>query len=99
MLHIKSKKITLPLCLCIISMLLTPTIVSAATSTGDIAAIRAAEQKAALAKKAAQKEAKKAAETKKTTEAQVPSEEPKTATEGHKDAAETQVPAEDNKEK
>lgn len=78
MLPVKAKKITLPLCLCAISVLFTPTIVLAATSTGDIAAIRAAEQKAALAKKAAEREAKKKeAEAKKATEIQMPAEEQK----------------------
>ena len=91
MLHLKSKKITLPLCLCLISMLLTPVIVSAATSTGDIAALHATEQKAALAKKEAQRQAKKATETVKATETQAPAEK--------KDAAETPVPTEQKKEK
>jgi hypothetical protein len=63
MLNKKSKKIALPLCLCVISALLSPTlthadtaIVLAASGTGEIAAIRAAEQKAALAKKAAERQ-------------------------------------------
>lgn len=91
--HLKSKKISLPLCLCLISLLLTPAIVSAATSTGDVAALRAAEQKAALAKKEAQRQAKKAAETEKATETQAP------ATTEKKDGVEVSVPAEDNKAK
>ncbi len=70
MLHIKSKKITLPLCLCAISALLSPVltqadtamVLAASSGTGEIAGMRAAEQKAALAKKA---EARKAAEAKK----------------------------------
>jgi type IV secretory pathway VirB6-like protein len=85
MLHIKSKKITLPLCLCIISALLSPAlsqadtaIVLAASETGTVAASQAADQKAALAKKAAnrqkaaeaQAEAQKAAEEQKATEEQ-----------------------------
>lgn len=85
MLHIKSKKLTLPLCLCVISLLLTPTVVLAATETGPVAASKAADQKAALAKKAAEREAKKAeAEAKKATETPVPAEEQK-ATEEKKE--------------
>ncbi|HEY8094612.1 MAG TPA: hypothetical protein VIE65_00765 [Methylobacter sp.] len=75
MLHIKSKKITLPLCLCVISALSSPAltqadtaIVLAASDTGKIAANQAADQRAALAKKAA--EAQKAAEAKKAAEAE-----------------------------
>ena len=70
MLYIKSKKITLPLCLCVMSALLFPmltqaetAIVLAASETGKIAASQAADQKAALAKKAAERQ--KAAEEKK----------------------------------
>ena len=62
MLQIKSKKITLPLCLCVISALLSPAPTQAA-ETGKIAASQAADQKAALARKAAERQ--KAAETKK----------------------------------
>ena len=86
MLSIKSKKITLPLCLCAISMLFTSTLALAASSTGDVAALRAAEQRAALAKKAAEKQAAKEAAEKKAAEEQ-------------KDAAEAQTPAEEKKEK
>ncbi|MBL6986500.1 MAG: hypothetical protein ISR72_05560 [Methylobacter sp.] len=78
MLHIKLKKITLPLSLCAISALLFPAltqadtaiVLAASSSTGDIAASRASEQRAALAKKAeAQKAAKaKKAEAKKAAE-------------------------------
>ena len=68
MLHIKSKKITLPLFFCVISVLLSPTLGQAASETGSIAASKAADQKAALAKKAADRE--KAAEEKKAAEAQ-----------------------------
>lgn len=79
MLHIKSKKITLPLCLCAISALLSPVltqadtaiVLAASSGTGEIAGMRAAEQKAALAKKA---EARKAAEAKKAAEEQKPNE-------------------------
>jgi len=76
-----SKQIKLSLCLCAISALITPTlsqadpaIVLAASDTGSIAASRAADQKAALAKKAAEREAKKAAEAQKAAETQVPAE-------------------------
>ena len=82
MLYIKSKKITLPLCLCVISALLFPTltqaetaIVLAASETGKIAASQAADQKAALAKKAAERQ--KAAEERKATEERKPAEEKK----------------------
>jgi len=79
MLHIKSKKITLPLCLCVMSALLSPALaqaetalVLAATETGSLAASKAADQKAALAKKAAERqkaaEERKAAEEKKEKE-------------------------------
>jgi type IV secretory pathway VirB6-like protein len=86
MLHIKSKKITLPLCLCIISALLSPAlsqadtaIVLAASETGTVAASQAADQKAALAKKAAnrQKAAEAQAEAQKTAEEQKAAEEKK----------------------
>jgi ribosomal protein L12E/L44/L45/RPP1/RPP2 len=56
MLHSKSKKMTLPLCLCVISVLLSPVITQAASETGSIAASQAADQKAALAKKAADRQ-------------------------------------------
>jgi len=79
MLHIKLKKLTLPLCLCAISVLFTPSIVLA-EETGLVA-----DQKSALAKKAAEREARKAAETK------IPAEEQK--------AAETQMPVEEQKGK
>jgi hypothetical protein len=88
MLHSKSKKIVLPLCLCAISVLFMP-IALAATSTGDIAAMRAAEQKAALAKKAAEREAKKAeTEAKKVT-----------GTQEQKDTTETPAPVEEQRAK
>ena len=83
MLHIKLKKLTLPLCLCVISVLFTPSMVLA-EETGPVAASKAADQKAALAKKAAERaeqkaaaEAKKAAEKQKATEAPAPVEEQK----------------------
>jgi hypothetical protein len=88
MLHSKSKKIALPLCLCAISVLSTP-IALAASGTGDVAAMRAAEQKAALAKKAAEREAKKAeTEAKKAT-----------GTQEQKNTTETPAPVEEQKEK
>lgn len=90
MLHIKLKKLTLPLCLCVIAVL-TPSVVLAA-ETGPIAASKAADQKAALAKKAAEREKKKAeAEAKKAAETPVPTEEKK--------ATDTQTPVEEPKEK
>ncbi|MEI6066987.1 MAG: hypothetical protein WCP96_06590 [Methylococcaceae bacterium] len=68
MLHIKSKKITLPLFFCVMSAILSPALGQAASETGSIAANKAADQKAALAKKAADRQ--KAAEEKKAAEAQ-----------------------------
>ena len=71
MLHIKSRKNSLPLYLCVISALLSPTLtradtalVLAASDTGEKAAGQAADQRAALAKKAAERQAQKAAEAK-----------------------------------
>jgi hypothetical protein len=90
MLHIKLKKLTLPLCVCAISVLVTPSVVLA-EETGPVAASKAADQKAALAKKAAEREARKAAEAKKAAEAQIPAEIQK--------APEAQMPAEEQKEK
>jgi len=76
-----SKQIKLSLGLCAISALITPTLsqaetalVLAASDTGSIAASRAADQKAALAKKAAEREAKKAAEAQKSAETPAPAE-------------------------
>ena len=68
MLHIKSKKITFPLCLCAIAVLLSPALAQAASDTGKVAASQAADQKAALAKKAAARQ--QAAEERKAAEAQ-----------------------------
>jgi hypothetical protein len=69
MLHIKSKEMRSAVCLCVLSMLLTPALTQAETSmllaeaeTGSTAARQAAEQKEALAKKAAERAAKKAAD-------------------------------------
>lgn len=79
MLHTKPNKIRLSLCVCVISVLFTPTITQADTAmvlaeaeTGSVAARQAADQKAALAKKAAEREARKAAEAQKSVEAAVP---------------------------
>ena len=93
MLHIKLKKITLSLYLCAVAMLFTPIMASAATSTGDVAALRATEQKAALAKKAAEREAKKA-ETDVKKAIEVPA-----AVEKPKDAIESQIPTDVLKDK
>ncbi|WP_262965575.1 hypothetical protein [Methylobacter psychrophilus] len=71
MLHITSKKSTLLLCFCAISVLFTPSIALSASETGSVAANQAADQKAALAKKAADRQAKKAAKV------QVPAEKQK----------------------
>lgn len=94
MLHIKSNKIGLSLCLCIIPVLLfapaviqaDTTIILAEAETGSIAARQAADQKAALAKKAAEREARKTAEAQKPAEASVP-------------ATENAMPVEDQKGK
>ncbi len=71
MLHINTKKLRLSSGLCLIVALLAPTLtqadtamVLAAAETGSVAARQAADQKAALAKKAAEREARKAAEAK-----------------------------------
>ncbi len=84
MLHINSKKISLSLCLCALSALSAPAVTHAESAmvlaeyeTGSIAAIRAAEQKAALAQKAADRAAKKAAEAKAAAEAQAGANAPK----------------------
>jgi len=77
-LYIKSKKMMLPISLCLVSSLalVSPILVKAASDTGSIAASKAADQKAALAKKA--KEREKAAEDKKSPETAVPAEGEKT---------------------
>lgn len=69
MLRIKSKKMTLSLCICVMSVLLSPAITQAASDTGSIAASQAADQKAALAKKAADRQ-KLAEEKQKAAEAE-----------------------------
>jgi hypothetical protein len=76
-LYIKSKQLILPLSLCLISALavVSPTLIKAASDTGSIAASKAADQKAALAKKARERE--KAAEEKKAAEAVKPVEDEK----------------------
>ena len=86
MLHLKSKRIRSAVCLFVISVLLTPALTHAnttlllaeATETGSTASRQAAEQRAALAKKAAEREAaKKAAETEASSKAAVPTGEQK----------------------
>ncbi|MBD9354860.1 hypothetical protein [Methylomonas albis] len=81
MLQIKFKKMRGMVCLFVLSSLLTPTltqadstIVLAAAETGSVAARQAADQKAALAKKAAERAAKKAAETPTPADTKTPSE-------------------------
>jgi hypothetical protein len=86
MLHITSKKITLLLCLSVISVLFTSSVVLAASETGSIAASQAADQKAALAKKAEDRQVKKATKT-----------QPASAEE--QKATKTQISAEEQKEK
>ncbi len=84
MLHVKSKIFSITVVIGLISALLTPAltqantdIVLAASDTGEIAASQAADQKARLAKKAADRQ--KAAEEKKAAEeAQKAAETPKT---------------------
>ena len=69
MLHIKIKKITLPLLISVLSVLFYPALTQAEPyGTGDISATRAAEQRAALAKKAERR--KQEAEAKKAVEEQ-----------------------------
>jgi hypothetical protein len=75
--YIKSKKIIGPLCFCILVSLLTPAVTLAVEETGELAASQAADQRARLAKKAAER--KKAAEEKKAAEAKKTSEDPKEA--------------------
>ena len=71
MLPIQSKKMMLPLAVCLMSLALSPVITHAeGMETGSTAARQAADQKAALAKKAADRQ--KAAEEKlKAAQAQV----------------------------
>lgn len=90
MIHSTAKKIKLSLCVCLASLLLTPALsvadtamVLAEAETGSVAARQAADQKAALAKKAeerAARKAQKAADAKKAAEAKQPK------------AADTQMP-------
>ncbi len=85
MFQLKSKKLVFLLSLCAMSAVVVPSVsqaevgtVLAAADTGDIAASQAADQKARLAKKAADRQ--KAAEEKKAAEdAQKAAETPKTA--------------------
>lgn len=92
MLHIKSKEMRSAVCLCLLSMLLAPAVTQADTylllaeaETGSLAARQAAEQKEALAKKAAERAAKKAAEASKIADSNTPNT--------------TTVPADQSKEK
>jgi|GEM_PF-6746530 len=96
--YINFKKTKLALSICIIPMLLIPAfakadnaLILAATGTGPIAARQAAEQKAALAQKAAERAARKAAEaqTAPAVQTQTP-----TATQ---EPAKTQSPVEEPK--
>jgi hypothetical protein len=88
MLHIKAKKITLPLFISVLSALFYPALTQAEPyGTGDISATRAAEQRAALAKKAEKR--KQEAEAKKAAEAQ----------QGQPAEAATPAPAEVQQEK
>ncbi len=86
MLHITSRKTRLSLYFYVLSLLFMPTIVSAESDTGSIAASQAAEQRAALEKKAADRQAKKAAQAK--------ADEAKKAAES---ATETPTPTEEKK--
>ncbi len=80
MLHIKFKKISLALCFCLFSLLLSPALTQAdevnswGGDSGSIDAGKAAAQREAAAKRAAKKqkkaEEKKAAEAQKKAEAQ-----------------------------
>ncbi len=97
MIDIKSKKITLPLCLGVIAVLLSPAltqadtaiVLAASSATGNVAAVRAAEQRAAQAKRDA--EAQQPVVEKKADEAQQPVDEKK--------AVEAQQPVDEQKEK
>ena len=84
MLHLKSKKNILPLYLCVLTALFSPSLTQAEPyGTGDIASKRAAEQRAAIAKRAEKKkhedEAQKAVKTQqaKSAEDQKPTDEQK----------------------
>lgn len=86
MFHLKSKKIILPLYLSALAALLSPALTQAEPyGTGDISSKRAAEQRAAIAKRAEKR--KQEAEAQKAAEPQ------------HEKAAEEPKPAEDQKEK
>lgn len=94
MLHIKAKIIRLSLSACVMSALLMPAIsvadtamVLAQAETGSIAARQAADQRAALAKKAEERAAKKAAK-----KAQKAAEAEKAAAAKKPKPAETQAP-------
>ncbi|MDA1342498.1 MAG: hypothetical protein O2966_01175 [Proteobacteria bacterium] len=87
MLSIKSIKMSLPLCVCAILALLSPALTQAeeAYESGRISSARAAEQRAALARKAEERK-EKAAEKQKAAEAAKAVEVPK-AVEAPKEAA------------
>jgi hypothetical protein len=71
MLHVKTNKITLSLLFCGLFALLSPGLTQAEPyETGDIAAGRAAEQRAAIAKRVERIKKEKEAEAKKAAEAQ-----------------------------
>ena len=82
MLHSNSKETRLTLCLVMLSALLVAlpiragaeAMVLAEAETGSKAAQQAADQRAALAKKAAEREARKAAESQKPAEVKAPDE-------------------------
>jgi hypothetical protein len=78
MFTIKSIRMSLPLCLCVILAFLSPALTQAeeAYESGGISATRAAEQRAALAHKAEERK-KKAAEKQKAAEVQKAAETPK----------------------
>lgn len=86
MLHITTKKIAMSVLLFVAATFSAPSVVLAESSdTGAIAAGQAAQEREALAKKAAEKQAKKAAlkaaEEKKAAETQPPAEAPAPAEE------------------
>lgn len=69
--HLKSKKITWSLFLSVLTLVLTPVLVQAEEfETGRIAANRAAEQRAAIAKRKEERKKEKEAEAAKAAQAQ-----------------------------
>jgi hypothetical protein len=89
MIKIKSTIVTW---LCIIPALLLPVLAQAEpTGTGSVAATQAADQKAALAKKAAERQARKAAaEQEKATQTQTPPNQETPPVESNKDETSAQ---------